>query len=99
MKLVSLTTRRCQSGEVDYDGHIIPTRRLPSAWASLRSSVGHSHAQLRAEFLANMGVQLRERIGFKRAAVAVARKLAVIVHAVLQTGEPFDPTTGVTVTA
>jgi transposase len=33
---------------------------------------------------------LRERIGFKRAAVAVARKLAVIMHAMLKSGEPFN---------
>ena len=32
----------------------------------------------------------RERIGFKRAAVAVARKLAVIMHAMLKSGEPFE---------
>jgi transposase len=33
---------------------------------------------------------LRERIGFKRAAVAVARKLAVIMHAMLKSREPFN---------
>jgi transposase len=32
---------------------------------------------------------LREKIGFKRAAVAVARKLAVIMHAMLVSGEQF----------
>jgi transposase len=42
-----------------------------------------------------MGLQLRERIGFKRAAVAVARKLAVIMHTMLKTGEFFNPTAGV----
>ena len=33
--------------------------------------------------------KLREKIGFKRAAVAVARKLAVIMHAMLRSGELF----------
>jgi hypothetical protein len=33
--------------------------------------------------LRTWGLQLRERIGFKRAAVAVARKLAVIMHTML----------------
>ena len=37
-----------------------------------------------------MGSMLRERIGFKRAAVAVARKLAVIMHAMLKSGEVFN---------
>lgn len=36
------------------------------------------------------GLKLREKIGFKRAAVAVARKLAVIMHTMLKTGEIFD---------
>jgi|TARA_Y100001001_G_scaffold2359_1_gene2809 transposase len=35
---------------------------------------------------------LRERLGFKRAAVAVARKLAVIMHSMLKTGQTFIPT-------
>jgi transposase len=40
--------------------------------------------------LRTWGLKLRERIGFKRAAVAVARKLAVIMHSMLETGEFFD---------
>ena len=36
------------------------------------------------------GLKLKERIGFKRAAVAVARKLAVIMHAMLTSGELFN---------
>ncbi len=38
---------------------------------------------------------LREKVGFKRAAVAVARKLPVIVHAMLKSGELFDRSAGV----
>lgn len=38
------------------------------------------------------GLKLRERVGFKRAAVAVARKPAVIMHTMLKTGEHFDKT-------
>ncbi|EIM26325.1 EamA-like transporter family [Microvirga lotononidis] len=36
------------------------------------------------------GLRLRERVGFKRAAVAMARKLAVVMHTMLRTGEFFD---------
>ena len=39
--------------------------------------------------LKDWGLRLRERLGVKRAAVAVARKLAVIMHRMLKTGEPF----------
>lgn len=40
------------------------------------------------------GLELKGRLGFKRAAVALARKLAVIMHAMLTTGELFDPRAG-----
>ncbi|MFK4532145.1 transposase [Bradyrhizobium ottawaense] len=33
------------------------------------------------------GMKLRDKIGFKRSAIAVARKLAVIMHAMLTSGE------------
>lgn len=36
------------------------------------------------------GLKLRERIGFKHAAVAVARKLAVVMHAMLKSGQSFQ---------
>ena len=35
---------------------------------------------------------MRKRLGFKRAVVALARKLAVIMHAMLKTGTDFTPT-------
>jgi transposase len=86
---LGLTTRRYQSGEVDYDGHI--SRRgdrymrgllYEAAAVILTRSVADSA-------LRRWGLALRERIGFKRAAVAVARKLAVIMLTMLKTGEPF----------
>jgi transposase len=45
--------------------------------------------------LRTWGLALRERVGFKRAAVAVARKLAVTMHAMLRSGEMFNRTAGV----
>jgi transposase len=44
--------------------------------------------------LRTWGLRLREKIGFKRAAVAVARKLAVVMHAMLRSGQLFDRTAG-----
>lgn len=88
---VGLTTTRYQSGEVDYDGHI--SRRgdkhlrglLYEAAVVILTRTGADGA------LRNWGLKLREKIGFKRAAVAVARKLAVIMHIMLKTGELFNP--------
>jgi transposase len=89
---LGLTTRRYQSGEVDYDGHIsrrgdAHLRGLLYEAATVIMTRVHAESDLRT-----WGLKLRERIGFKRAAVAVARKLAVIMHAMLKSGELFDRT-------
>jgi len=93
---LGLTTRRYQSGEVDYDGHIsrrgdAHLRGLLYEAATVILTRAFAESDLRT-----WGLKLRERIGFKRAAVAVARKLAVIMHAMLKSGEPFERGTGVT---
>lgn len=40
--------------------------------------------------LRTWGLKLKEKVGFKRAAVAVARELSVIMHKMLTTGEMFN---------
>ena len=87
---VGLTTKRYQSGEVDYDGHIsrrgdghLRTLLYEAAAVMMTRSIADSS-------LRRWGLELRERLGFKRAAVALARKLAVIMHAMMKTGELFD---------
>jgi transposase len=87
---IGLTTRRYQSGEVDYNGHI--SRRGD---AHLRGLLYEAATVVLTRTSADSalrtwGVRLRERIGFKRADVAVARKLAVIMHAMLKSGQPFQ---------
>lgn len=86
---LGLTTRRYQSGEVDYDGHIsrrgdAHVRSLLYEAAVVILTRSHADCELRS-----WSVNLREKIGFKRAAVAVARKLAVVMHAMLRSGELF----------
>jgi transposase len=93
---LGLTTRRYQSGDVDYDGHI--SRRgdnrlrgllYEAATAILTRTSARNESRLK-----HWGLKLRERLGFKRVAVAVARKLAVIMHAMLKTGEVFNSQAG-----
>src|SRR3954447_26597312 len=84
---LGLTTRRYQSGEVDYDGHISGRgdnhlRGLLDESATVILTRTSAESSLRTWVL-----KLKERIGFKRAAVAVARKLAVVMHA----GGPVRP--------
>lgn len=87
---IGLTTKRYQSGEVDYDGHI--SRRGDN---HLRGLLYEAAIVILTRATANSalrvwGLKLKEKIGFKRAAVAVARKLAVIMHTMLRTGELFE---------
>jgi len=93
---LGLTTRRYQSGEIDYDGHI--SRRGDSRLRGLlyeAATVLLTRTTARTECsLKTWGLKLRERLGFKRAAVAVARKLAVIMHSMLKAGEAFNPLAG-----
>ncbi len=91
---LGLTTRRYQSGEVDYDGHIsrrgdAHLRGLLYEAATVILTRTRADSSLRA-----WGLKLREKIGFKRAAVAVARKLAVIMHAMLKSDAAFDRAAG-----
>ncbi len=87
---VGLTTRRYQSGEVDYDGHI-SRRGDANLRALLYEAASVILTRTRAESdLRTWGLRLREKLGFKRAAVAVARKLAVIMHAMLKSGKEFN---------
>jgi transposase len=91
---VGLTTRRYQSGEVDHDGHISRRGDRHLRWL-LYEAAAIILTRVRAESnLRTWGLKLRERIGFKRAAVAAARKLAVIMHAMPKTGEVFEPQPG-----
>ena len=92
---LGLTTRRYQSGEVDYDGHI-SRRGDPHLRGLLYEAATVLLTRTSVESsLRIWGLKLKERIGFKRAAVAVARKLAVVMHAMLRSGQFFDRTTGV----
>jgi transposase len=66
-----------------FEGHV---RRLGASNAGLEQILTRTTVD---SALRTWGLKLEERIGFKRAAVAVARKLAVIMHSMLRTGEPF----------
>ena len=96
---VGLTTKRYQSGEVDYDGHI--SRRGDKHLRSLLyDAAGVILNRITdTSTLRVWALGLQQRLGYKRAAVALARKLAVIMHTMLKTGELFDPQAGATVAA
>jgi transposase len=88
---LGLTPRRYQSGEIDCDGHI--SRRGDGALRTLLYEAATILlTRIRADSaLRRWGLALRARLGFKRAAVALARKLAVVMHAMWKAGTDFDP--------
>jgi hypothetical protein len=79
-RLVSLTPRRFQSGETDYTGKIsrcgdrLTRTYLYEAAGIILNRVSH-WSMLKA-----WGTRLARKIGHRKATVAVARKLAVILH-------------------
>lgn len=88
---VGLTARSYQSGEMDYDGHI-SKRGDKHVRALLYEAATVVLTRVRSDSaLRTWGLKLKERAGFKRAVVAVARKLAVIMHAMWRDGCAFDP--------
>jgi transposase len=86
---VGLTPRRYQSGEEDHTGHIsrcgdklLRTYLFEAAGIIL-------HRVSRWSTLKAWGTRLARRIGTKKATVAVARKLSVILHRMLRDGSEF----------
>jgi transposase len=86
---VGLTTRRFQSGEMDYSGRI--SKHGDAMLRSLLYAAANSLLTVvrKAHPLKDWARRIRRRKGHKKACVALARKLAVILHRMLITGEPF----------
>jgi transposase len=87
---LGLTPRVYQSGEIDRSGQISKCgdrmlRHLLYEAASALMTRTRKWSRLRA-----WGVAVAKRRGMKRATVAVARKLAVIMHRIWVTGDEFD---------
>jgi transposase len=88
---VGLTPRRYQSGTIDVSGHISKSgdgllrAYLFEAATTLLSRVQSGSA------LKEWGVRLAKRVGHKKARVAIARKLAVILHRMWADKAEFRP--------
>lgn len=94
-----LSQRRYQSGETDRSGHI---SKLGDK--AVRASLYEAaHVILtrvtKPSALRDWGVKLAARIGARKAKVALARRLAVVLHHMLVDGAAFDPAKGAPVAA
>jgi len=89
---LGLTPRKYASGEVDYDGHITKCgdqfvrHHLYEAAAVLLGRSG------KPSELKSWGLRMAKRSSKKKARVAVARRLAVIMHAMWRDGTVFQST-------
>lgn len=86
---VGLTSRRWQSGEMDYSGRI--SKHGDAMLRSLLFEAANSLLTVvrRAHPLKDWARRIRKRTSHKKACVALARKLGVILHRMLITGEAF----------
>src|SRR5215475_10549938 len=88
-----LTPRKYQSGETDYSGRISKIGD-----AAVREALYQAaHIMLTKPLkgcsqLKSWAMRLAKRAGMNKAKVALARKLAVIMHRMLADGRPFNPT-------
>ncbi len=83
-----LTPRRCQSGETDRAGH---SSKQGGALAR-QALYGAANVLLTYEPLVGvggLGLNVAKRRGMRRAKVAVARKLATVLHAMWRDGTEF----------
>jgi transposase len=86
---VGLTPRRHQSGEIDYDGAVSKsgdTMLRTMLYEAGQSLLTHSGQW---SWLKAWGLRVAQRRGMPRAIVAVARRLAVILHRMWVDGTEF----------
>ena len=86
---VGLTPKRCQSGEIDYDGGVSKCGDAllrTVLYEAAHSLLTHSG---KWSWLKAWGVRVAQRRGMRRAIVAVARRLAVVLHRMWVDGSEF----------
>jgi len=75
-----LTPRRCQSGEIDIDGHISRAGDPDVRSALYTAANAMLTRSSRWSSLKAWGMHIAKTRGHRRAVIAVARKLAVVLH-------------------
>ncbi len=85
-----LTPRKYQSGQTDVTGRISKIGDKSVRTVLYEAAQVILTRVVRGGALKSWAARLAKRAGFKKAAVALARKLAVILHRMLADGKPFD---------
>src|SRR5438552_3380030 len=86
---VGLTPKRYQSGEIDYDGRV--SKCGDALLRTMLYEAAHSLLTQNGKWswLKAWGVRVAQRRGMRRAIVAVARRLAVVLHRMWVDGSEF----------
>lgn len=87
---IGLTPRIYQSGEVDRSGNISKCGDKLLRHALYEAANSHLRISRKRSVLKAWGLKLAKRLGNKKALVAVARKLAIIMHRMWVTGSDFQ---------
>ena len=90
--LLGLTPRRYQSGETDVTGRISKTGDAMVRTALYEAANVILERSKEDSPLRRWGLGIAKRAGMRKAKVALARKLAVILHRMLVDGTPFAAT-------
>ena len=90
MTVFGLTPRKYQSGETDYNGRII--KLGDSSVRALLYDAAHTilTRPVKGGYLKRWAAALARRVGMMKAKVALARRLAVILHRMLADGTTFQ---------
>jgi transposase len=91
-----MTPKKYQSGETDFTGRISKIGDETVRTALYEAANVILTRPVKGSALKRWGMRLAKRIGQKKAKVAVARKLAVIMHRMLVDGRPFNFAAGAT---
>jgi transposase len=86
---LGLTPRRYESGEISWNGRISKHGNKLTRTHLYEAATTLLTRTVRFSRLKAWGLRLAKRCGFKKARVAVARKLAVILHAMWKTNTGF----------
>jgi transposase len=86
-----MTPKKYQSGETEYSGRISKIGDKSVRTALYQAAHIVLTRPVKGSKLKSWGLKLSKRVGMEKAKVAVARKLAVILHRMLADGKAFDP--------
>ena len=85
-----MTPKKYQSGEIDYTGRISKIGDKGVRTALFQAAHIILTKPVKGSALKTWALRLAKRVGMSKAKVALARKLAVIMHRMLVDGKPFN---------